>query len=101
MKLLTGKKYIVLCQNSCERVLRWPKRLGIFICLTFLLSFSSLSHAQGFSLIKRSTIYNAYSWHQTTVASITATATGGNWNDPNSWVGAVVPSSGDDVSIPA
>lgn len=35
------------------------------------------------------------------MATIVSTAIGGDWNDPNTWVGGVVPTVGDDVEIVA
>lgn len=46
MRLLTGKKYNVLCQNSCGSVLRWPGRVGTVLCFFFLLFLSSFASAQ-------------------------------------------------------
>ena len=39
MKLLTGKKYNLLHQNCCERVLRMPKRVGLMLCALFTFFF--------------------------------------------------------------
>ncbi|WP_310391001.1 T9SS type A sorting domain-containing protein [Hymenobacter sp.] len=39
--------------------------------------------------------------HRGILAAIVSTATGGNWSDPTTWVGGVVPTAADDVTVAA
>ena len=99
MSLLARRKYNVLRQNSCNSVLRWPGRVIGVLCVFLFVSFS-ISKAQDLAVYNNAAFFNPYSSYNPS-ASITATATGGPWNDPLSWTGGVVPSSSDDVTIPA
>ena len=110
-----------LIENLCAHgKIKFPRRhfVNIFSTIIFLFAFS-LSHSQQNFLpaFSSSSNFTATNFHhqknisnhpdyfgesnasEKTFATITSTAAGGNWDDPNTWVGNTIPTQNDDVVI--
>ncbi|MGI8599779.1 MAG: beta strand repeat-containing protein, partial [Chitinophagaceae bacterium] len=69
------------------------KFYGLAILMLLQFSTTSISAQYNKSIFSENFIYQSY-------AVITAKVLTGNWNDPNTWEGGVVPTSADNVIIP-
>jgi hypothetical protein len=76
---------------------------GIFLLMSVLLCFGRLSGGEVFIDKLPNQAFNPYTIttpvNPAKMASITA-STDGDWNDVNTWLGGIVPTSADDVNIP-